>query len=146
MRDVAVVIGIAALIALAGWLVGSLALRIAGVLMVIAGLVGTATGRPEGLLVAAIGLLAWIAGHWLYGARHHYFVSPLARRVFQQASVPADAIAPRRSDPPLGRPHRRRRRPPQVALVHAGAPRSRSYALGGSRRVCLLGEGLTQLI
>jgi hypothetical protein len=87
MRDVAVVIGIAALIALAGWLVGSLALRIAGVLMVIAGLVGTATGRPEGLLVAAIGLLAWIAGHWLYGARHHYFVSPLARRVFQQTPL-----------------------------------------------------------
>jgi len=36
-------------------------------------------------LATLIGGLAWLAGHWLFAARHHYFGSPLARRIFLEA-------------------------------------------------------------
>lgn len=34
------------------------------------------------MLVLALGLLLWIAGHWLFALRHHYFRSVLAERLF----------------------------------------------------------------
>lgn len=87
MPDVIVALALAALIALAAWLVGSLVMRIAGVVFVVAGLMGTATTSPAGLLVAAIGALLWLAGHWLYAVRHHAFASPLAERLYKQTPL-----------------------------------------------------------
>lgn len=40
------------------------------------------TGSLSAALLAVIGVLAWLAGQWLFAVRHHYFRSPLARRVF----------------------------------------------------------------
>jgi hypothetical protein len=42
-----------------------------------------------------LGTAAWLAGHWLYALRHHYFRTPLARRVFMDA-------LPSRLDPTRG--------------------------------------------
>jgi hypothetical protein len=95
MRDVAIIVGIAVLIGLGVWLVGSIVLRIAGVLIVLAGLISAVTGSIVGLVAAALGLLVWLAGHWLYGFRHHRFVSPLARRAFKTTPL-------RRIDPTRG--------------------------------------------
>jgi hypothetical protein len=95
MRDVVAVIGISLLAGLVAWLIGSLALRIVGVVFVLAGLVGMATGQLTGLFAAVIGLVVWLAGHWLYGVRHHGFASPLARRLFYQTPL-------RRIDPTRG--------------------------------------------
>jgi hypothetical protein len=95
MQDVAVTVTFIVLIALAVWIVGSIALRIAGVLLALVGLVGMALGDIEGLIVVAIGLLLWLGGHWLYGVRHHTFSSPLARRIFLQTPL-------RRIDPTRG--------------------------------------------
>jgi hypothetical protein len=39
--------------------------------------------------------LAWLCGQWHYGARHHCFSSPLARRVFHE-------VLPRQLDPTRG--------------------------------------------
>lgn len=95
MRDVVVVIGIALLAVWAAWLIGSLALRIVGVVFVLTGLVAMANGELGGLVVAVAGLVVWLAGHWLYGARHHHFASPLARRLFYRTPL-------RRIDPTRG--------------------------------------------
>jgi len=111
MPDIIVVLALAVLIALALWLVGSLALRIAGVILVLAGLVGAATTSAAGLLIAALGALLWLAGHWLYAVRHHELPSPLARRLFTQTPL-------RRLDPTRGwgirtvpaEPHQKRSR------------------------------------
>jgi len=81
------------LIALGVWLMGGLVLRVGGLILAATGLLSTAmTGAPTAALMTAVGALAWLAGQWVYGARHHYFASPLARRVFLQA-------LPRRLDP-----------------------------------------------
>ena len=95
MRDAVVVIGIVLIAGLAAWLIGSLALRIVGIVFALAGLVGMATGQLTGLVVAVLGLVVWLAGHWLYGVRHHGFASPLARRIFYQTPL-------RRIDPTRG--------------------------------------------
>jgi hypothetical protein len=95
VRDLVVVIGIVLLVVLAAWLIGSLALRVVGLVLAVAGLVGMATGELTGLFVAALGLVVWLAGHWLYGVRHHEFKSPLARRIFLQS--PLRRIDPTRS-------------------------------------------------
>jgi hypothetical protein len=52
-------------------------------------------GELGGLLGAVLGLGVWLAGHWLYGVRHHHFASPLARRLFYQTPL-------RRIDPTDG--------------------------------------------
>jgi hypothetical protein len=68
------------------WLLGGLLLRIGGGALAVGGLLGTATTGSPGMAVATIlGCLAWLAGHWLFAFRHHYFRSPLARRVFLDA-------------------------------------------------------------
>lgn len=72
------------------WLVGGALLRIGGALLTIGGLLLTAaTGSPAAALLAAVGALAWLGGHWLFSARHHYYASPLARRIFEHAPPPA---------------------------------------------------------
>jgi len=73
----------AVLVGLACWLFGGVALRVGGALLAAVGLLNTAmTGSLSAALLAVIGALAWLAGQWLFAVRHHYFRSPLARRVF----------------------------------------------------------------
>jgi hypothetical protein len=86
----------AILAALAAWVVGGWVLRSAGAFLALGGLVCTATtGSPTTALAAVLGTIAWLAGHWLYAARHHCFRTPLARRVFLKA-------LPSRVDPTRG--------------------------------------------
>lgn len=75
-------------IALGLWLLGSILLRASGVVLAVGGLVSTATtGSPGTAAASILGVLAWLVGHWLFALRHHYFCSPLARRVFNHALV-----------------------------------------------------------
>jgi hypothetical protein len=77
---------IAAWVAIIGigiWLAGGPALRVSGAISMTVGLLLAAdTGSIMAGLIAGLGGLAWLAGHWLFAARHHYYRSPLARRVF----------------------------------------------------------------
>jgi hypothetical protein len=74
------------LIALGLWLFGSIVLRAGGVVLAVGGLMSTAmTGSPAMAAASILGALAWLAGHWLFAVRNHYYASPLARRVFNQA-------------------------------------------------------------
>jgi hypothetical protein len=74
------------LIALGLWMFGSIVLRVGGVVLAVGGLVSTATtGSPAMAAASILGALAWLAGHWLFAVRNHYYASPLARRVFNQA-------------------------------------------------------------
>lgn len=71
------------LVALAVWRLGGFVLRVVGITLATCGLVLTAaTGSPGMAIVSVLGGIAWLAGHWLYAFRHHYFRSPLARRIF----------------------------------------------------------------
>jgi hypothetical protein len=55
-------------------------------LLAVGGLLLTATtGSPSAALIAVLGAVAWLGGHWLFAVRNHYYASPLARRVFNQA-------------------------------------------------------------
>ena len=84
------------LVALGVWLLGGIVLRVGGVLMVAVGLLSTTvTGSPSAAPLTLLGMVAWLCGQWLYGARHHCFRSPLARRVFYEA-------LPRQLDPTRG--------------------------------------------
>jgi len=81
------------LVALGIWLLGGVMLRVGGLLLATTGLLSTAmTGSPSTVLLTVLGALAWLAGQWAYGARHHCFSSPLARRVFLE-------VLPRQLDP-----------------------------------------------
>jgi hypothetical protein len=83
----------AVMVCLACWLFSGVALRVGGALLAAVGVLSTAmTGSPSAAMLAVIGSLAWLAGHWLFAVRHHYFRSPLARRVFLQT-------LPRQFDP-----------------------------------------------
>jgi hypothetical protein len=73
------------LVSLGAWLLGGFVLRTAGALLAVGGLFATAiTGSLTMATATIIGAVAWLAGHWLFGLRHHYYRSPLARRVFLQ--------------------------------------------------------------
>ncbi len=86
-------LAIAIFIALAVWCFAGITLRVGGRLMFIGALFVTAkTGWLPAALLATVGGLAWLGGHWLYGVRHHYIDSPLARRLFLQ-------VFPRKLDP-----------------------------------------------
>ena len=81
------------LVALGPWLLGGVVLRAGGALLVVGGLLSTAaTGSLAAALLAVLGGLAWLGGHWLFALRHHYFSSPLARRLFCE-------VLPRPLDP-----------------------------------------------
>jgi hypothetical protein len=74
------------LVALALWLLGGVLLRVGGMLFAVGGLLFTATsGSPAMAAASILGGLAWLGGHWLYAVRHHYFRSPLARRIVLRA-------------------------------------------------------------
>ncbi len=95
------------LVALGVWVLGGLVLRIGGTLLIVGGLLSTAaTGSPSSALLTVVGALAWLAGHWLYAVRHHYYSSPLARRVFLEA-LPARLDPTRRWSIPNIPPDRR---------------------------------------
>src|ERR1700683_53353 len=71
------------LVALGVWLLGGFVLRTGGAFLAVGGLFATATTGSLTMAAATItGTVAWLAGHWLFALRHHYFRSPLARRVF----------------------------------------------------------------
>lgn len=93
------VVGIAAWTAIVGiglWLLGGVVLRVGGAASLTVGLLLAAdTGSASAALLAVLGVLAWLAGHWLFAVRNHYYRSPLARRVFLVAM-------PRRLDPTRG--------------------------------------------
>jgi hypothetical protein len=73
----------ALLVALATWVIGGWVLRTAGAILAVGGLLSTALSGSLVMAVASLlGAVAWLAGHWLYAARHHYFRTPLARRIF----------------------------------------------------------------
>ena len=95
------------LIALGVWVLGGLVLRIGGVLLIAGGLLSTAaTGSLTSALLTVVGALAWLAGHWLYAMRYHYYSSPLARRVFLEV-LPACLDPTRRWGIPNVPPERR---------------------------------------
>jgi hypothetical protein len=84
------------LVALGFWLLGGVVLRVGGILLVAGGLLSAAaTGSPSAALLTVLGAVAWLGGQWHYGARHHCFSSPLARRVFHE-------VLPRQLDPTRG--------------------------------------------
>jgi hypothetical protein len=79
-------LALAVLVALGIWLFGGALLRTGGALLAVGWLVGTAaTGSFAMAALGLAGVLAWFAGHWLFAVRHHYFRSPLARRLFNDA-------------------------------------------------------------
>jgi hypothetical protein len=76
----------AILAALAAWAIGGWVLRTTGAILAVGGLLSTAaTGAPTMVVATLVGAVAWLAGHWLYAVRHHYFRAPLARRIFLKA-------------------------------------------------------------
>jgi hypothetical protein len=71
------------LVALGVWIFGGFALRAGGAVLAVGGLFATATTGSLTMTTATVtGAVAWLAGHWLFALRHHYFRSALARRVF----------------------------------------------------------------
>jgi hypothetical protein len=86
---VTTVLSLAAMAVLAAivlWLFGGALLRLGGLMLTFGGLVSTAsTGAPAMAVASVLGGIAWLAGHWLFALRNHYFRSPLARRIFLDA-------------------------------------------------------------
>lgn len=134
-------LAIAIFIALAVWCFAGITLRVGGCIVFIGALFLTAeTGWLPAALLATVGGLAWLGGHWLYGVRHHYIDSPLARRLFLQ-------VLPRKLDPtrrwntihayllrPDGTPSVHESRAPRMAR----ATRARGWVLDFLRRHGLL--------
>jgi hypothetical protein len=95
------------LVALVVWLLAGVVLRVGGIVFVVCGVIGTAAaGSPAMALASSLGVLAWLVGHWLYALRHHYFRSPLARRIFLEVMPALDPT--RRWGVPNIPPERRR--------------------------------------
>lgn len=71
---------------LVAWKFGSIALRILGILFCAAALASLAFPGAEsvwtGLGMLMLGLILWLAGHWLFALRRHYFRSALAEQLF----------------------------------------------------------------
>lgn len=81
-------LALAMLVALGIWLFGGALLRTGGALLAVGGLLGTvATGSLAMAALGLAGMLVWLAGHWMFALRHHYFRSPLARRLFNALAV-----------------------------------------------------------
>jgi hypothetical protein len=82
MTDLLSIAASGVLVALGLWLLAGIALRVGGMVLAVGGLVSTAaTGSPAMAVATLVGGLAWLARHWLFALHHHYFRSPLARRV-----------------------------------------------------------------
>lgn len=79
-----VLIGLAIVV----WLIGSIILRGIGWFFILLGGTGlffigdynsvAAYGYPGAFL--SIGILSWLAGHWIFAQKHHYYNSDIARR------------------------------------------------------------------
>jgi hypothetical protein len=83
MTVVVILAARAFLLALGVWLFGGVVLRVGGAALALSGVALAALTGSVGMALAAIlGGLAWLAGQWLFGVRHHYYRSALARRVF----------------------------------------------------------------
>ncbi len=82
------------LAALAAWATGGWVLRTTGAILAVGGLL--CTGAPTMVVATLVGAVAWLAGHWLYAVRHHYFRAP---------HLSQGAPEPPRSDAPVGRPN-----------------------------------------
>lgn len=92
----AVILGLAVLVFIAGWVFGGVLLRTLGLVLLVLGAVGlVVTQDAAAALVLVIGVVMWLAGHWHYAMRHHEYASQLAQRLFQQA-------LPTRLDPTRG--------------------------------------------
>jgi hypothetical protein len=80
-------LGTIAVVLIATWTLGGLALRLAGSLVFWVGLLGlVVTGDANGLLVAFLGALAWLAGQGHHALRHGATKSPLAGLIFAGAA------------------------------------------------------------
>jgi hypothetical protein len=85
-----------ALGAIIAWLLGGAMLRLTGSVLGIGGLIATAsTAAPSMAIASLLGGLLWLAGHWMWALRNHYYRSPLARRIFL-------TVLPRQLDPTRG--------------------------------------------
>src|ERR1700683_1435956 len=81
------------LVALGVWLLGGFVLRTGGAFLAVGGLFATATTGSLTMAAATItGTVAWLAGHWLFALRPHYFRSPLARSAFFSLGSPPRSI------------------------------------------------------
>lgn len=97
----------AALVALLGWLVGSVLARVVGALLVLDGLLSLVTGIVSpgrmlgGLAALAVGVPLWLLGHRLYLGKYGRYRSHLAARVFALRGVRVLAVRPRRVGPAM---------------------------------------------
>jgi hypothetical protein len=83
MSVIVILVARTVLIALTVWLFAGFVLRACGAVLAIGGLAAAALYGSPGMAIATIlGSIAWLAGQWLFGLRHHYYRSALARRVF----------------------------------------------------------------
>ncbi|MFI2242664.1 hypothetical protein [Streptomyces chrestomyceticus] len=72
------------------WLMGSVVLRTAGWLLLIVGVISLANVVASGSvgavvfapLMPVLGAVLWLAGHWLFAFKHHFFRSGIAARAF----------------------------------------------------------------
>lgn len=86
MTTVLSLAAVAVLAAIVLWLFGGALLRLGGLMLTFGGLLSTAsTGAPAMAAASVLGGIAWLAGHWLFALRNHYFRSPLAQRIFLNA-------------------------------------------------------------
>lgn len=75
-------IGTLTLALLGAWVLGGIALRLAGAVIALAGLLGLSLrGEAGGILVFLLGACLWLAGHLHFRLRHGAFKSALAERL-----------------------------------------------------------------
>lgn len=83
----------AVVLAVVGWLLGSLVARVGGTLLSISGLIGMINGGARaggmgiaviGFVIFVLGFILWLGGHWIYAYKHHHWRGALARRLFNQ--------------------------------------------------------------
>lgn len=80
-------LGTIAVVLIAAWTFGGVALRLGGVLVFWAGLLGlVVTGDALGILVSFLGVIAWLAGQGHHALRHGAAKSPLADLIFAGAA------------------------------------------------------------